>query len=94
MTEHLLHLASGNRSMDSEGSGDLHKRSKMSFQSDSFKVEISFAASIPLKSIALGPTGAEAENNAFDALRVLDVVLRQQAANRYLCCHSCFVLSC
>lgn len=94
MTDSVLHLANLSESMDNEGSCGLSKRSKRSFQSKSFKVEISYAASIPLKSIAVGLSGAEAENNAFNALRVLDVVLRQQAANRYLYCYSCLMLSC
>ncbi|XP_044465053.1 protein argonaute 16 isoform X3 [Mangifera indica] len=58
------------------------KRSKQCFQSKTFKVEISYAAKIPLKSIAIALKGNEVDNNAQDALRVLDIVLRQQAANR------------
>ncbi|XP_058005997.1 protein argonaute 16 isoform X2 [Hevea brasiliensis] len=58
------------------------KRSKRSFQSKTFKVEISYAAKIPLKSIALAFKGVESEHNNQDALRVLDIILRQQAANR------------
>ncbi|XP_020203105.1 protein argonaute 16 isoform X2 [Cajanus cajan] len=50
------------------------KRSKHSFQSKTFIVEISFVAKIPLQSIAL----KEVES---DALRVLDIVMRQRAAN-------------
>ncbi|CAL5394005.1 unnamed protein product [Camellia sinensis] len=57
------------------------KRSKRSFQSKSFNVEISYAAKIPLKSISLALQGSEVENIQ-DALRVLDIILRQQAANR------------
>ncbi|KAA8526554.1 hypothetical protein F0562_008243 [Nyssa sinensis] len=57
------------------------KRSKRSFQSKTFKVEISYAAKIPLKSISLALQGSPAENIQ-DALRVLDIILRQQAANR------------
>jgi eukaryotic translation initiation factor 2C len=48
-------------------------------------VEISFAAKIPLQSIALSLKGIESHANSQDALRVLDTVLRQRAANRYLC---------
>ncbi|XP_061342439.1 protein argonaute 16 [Gastrolobium bilobum] len=58
------------------------KRSKHSFQSKIFMVEISFAAKIPLQSIALALKGVESNTNSQDALRVLDIVLRQQAANR------------
>ncbi|KAG5545651.1 hypothetical protein RHGRI_017960 [Rhododendron griersonianum] len=57
------------------------KRSKHSFQSKAFNVEISYAAKIPLKSVSLTLQGAEAEKTQ-DALRVLDIILRQQAANR------------
>ena len=58
------------------------KRSKHSFQSKTFMVEISFAAKIPLQSIALSLKGVEPDANYQDVLRVLDIILRQQAANR------------
>ncbi|KAG8640543.1 protein argonaute 16 isoform X1 [Manihot esculenta] len=58
------------------------KRSKRAFHSKTFKVEISYAAKIPLKSIVLALKGVEADNSTQDALRVLDIILRQQAANR------------
>ncbi|GAV71984.1 PAZ domain-containing protein/Piwi domain-containing protein/DUF1785 domain-containing protein [Cephalotus follicularis] len=58
------------------------KRSKRSFQSQTFKLEISYSAKIPLKSVVLALKGIEAENCTQDALRVLDIILRQQAANR------------
>ncbi|KAH8489559.1 hypothetical protein H0E87_024974, partial [Populus deltoides] len=57
------------------------KRSKRSYWSKTFKVEISYAAKIPLKSIALALKGIEIDNSTQDALRVLDIILRQQAAN-------------
>ncbi|PRQ52666.1 putative post-transcriptional gene silencing PAZ-Argonaute family [Rosa chinensis] len=57
------------------------KRMKLSIQSKTFNVEISYAAKIPLKPIALALKGADADDGQ-DALRVLDIVLRQQAANR------------
>ncbi|KAF8410786.1 hypothetical protein HHK36_003323 [Tetracentron sinense] len=57
------------------------KRSRRSFQSKTFKVEISFAAKIPMRSIALALNGNEGESTQ-DALRVLDIILRQQAATR------------
>lgn len=59
------------------------KRSKCSFQSKTFMVGISFAAKIPMQSITLALKGVESDANSQDALRVLDIVLRQQAANRY-----------
>ncbi|KAK3404423.1 hypothetical protein EUGRSUZ_K00736 [Eucalyptus grandis] len=58
------------------------KRSKRSFQSRTFKVEISYAAKVPLKSILLGLKGKDKDNSAQDALRVLDIALRQTAAKR------------
>ncbi|KAF5746116.1 protein argonaute 16 [Tripterygium wilfordii] len=58
------------------------KRSKRHFRSKTFKIDISYAAKIPMKSIALALEGVEAENLTLDALRVLDIALRQQAADR------------
>lgn len=58
------------------------KRSKRSFQSKTFQVEISYAAKVPLKSIFLGLKGMDKDNNAQDALRVLDIALRQTVAKR------------
>lgn len=58
------------------------KRSKHSFQPQIFKVEISYAAKIPLRSISLALQGSKAEH-AQDALRVLDTILRQQASDRH-----------
>ncbi|KAJ1401480.1 Ribonuclease H superfamily [Sesbania bispinosa] len=55
---------------------------KRSFQSKAFMVEISFATKIPLQSVALSLKGIELDANCQDALRVLDIVLRQRAANR------------
>lgn len=49
--------------------------------SKTFKVEISYAAKIPLMSVARLLKGTEVDNSQ-DALRVLDIVLRQQAASR------------
>ena len=64
-------------------SGDADKRMKRcSSRSKSFNVEISYATKIPLKSIALALQGAEIENTQ-DALRVLDIILRQKAAKMY-----------
>ncbi|XP_043688821.1 protein argonaute 16-like [Telopea speciosissima] len=56
------------------------KRSKRSYQSKTFNVEINFATKIPLKSIASAIKGNEVGSTQ-DALRVLDIILRQQAAN-------------
>nr|GEY38255.1 protein argonaute 16 [Tanacetum cinerariifolium] len=61
--------------------GESAKRSKRSFQEKTFKVGISYAAKIPLKSVSLSLEGAVPEKLQ-DALRVLDIILRQQAAQR------------
>ncbi|KAG2712099.1 hypothetical protein I3843_04G101300 [Carya illinoinensis] len=58
------------------------KRLRRSLQSKTFKVELSYATKIPLRSIALALKGAAEDNNSQDALRVLDIILRQQAADR------------
>ncbi|XP_059664101.1 protein argonaute 16-like [Cornus florida] len=55
------------------------KRSKRSFREKIFKVKINYAAKIPLKSISLALQGRGGEH-VEDALRVLDIILRQQAA--------------
>ncbi|CAL5075297.1 unnamed protein product [Urochloa decumbens] len=57
------------------------KRVKRSHLAKKFIVTISYAAKIPLKSVALALRGSESEH-AQDALRVLDIVLRQQQAKR------------
>ncbi|XP_058180389.1 protein argonaute 16-like [Rhododendron vialii] len=57
------------------------KRSKHSFQPKIFKVEISYAAKIPLRSISLALQGSKAKH-AQDPLRVLDTILQQQASDR------------
>ncbi|KAL5707869.1 Protein argonaute 16 [Ranunculus cassubicifolius] len=58
-----------------------NKRVKHSLQSKAFNVEISYAAKIPMRPIALALQGRDVDNTG-DALRVLDIILRQQAAKR------------
>ncbi|CAD5168573.1 unnamed protein product, partial [Musa acuminata subsp. malaccensis] len=70
----------GDPSGDSLGEGD-QKRSRRSHFTRTFKVELSFAAKIPLKSIALALRGGESED-AQHALQILDIILRQQQAKR------------
>ncbi|CAI9090148.1 OLC1v1024853C2 [Oldenlandia corymbosa var. corymbosa] len=60
---------------------ETNKRTKLVLQSRKFEVGIAYAAKIPLKSISLSLEGAETADLS-DALRVLDTVLRQQAADR------------
>ncbi|XP_022728690.1 protein argonaute 4-like [Durio zibethinus] len=50
-------------------------------QSKTFNVEISFAAKIPMQAIQNALYGQESENSQ-QALRVLDIILRQHAAKR------------
>ncbi|KAK1295823.1 Protein argonaute 16 [Acorus calamus] len=57
------------------------KRSKRLHLEKTFNIEISYAAKIPMKSIALALNGIESEGTQ-DALRVLDIILRQQQARR------------
>lgn len=66
-----------------EGSfGEPGKRSRRSFYSKSYIVEIKYATKIPLNTVLLSLNGAESQK-VQDALRVLDIILRQQAAKRY-----------
>ncbi|KAF3622829.1 hypothetical protein FXO38_31083 [Capsicum annuum] len=57
------------------------KRLCRPYQSKTFKVEISFAAKIPMQAIANALRGQESENSQ-EALRVLDIILRQHAAKQ------------
>lgn len=82
LPELRIHLLCSSGSPTNNGSStEPSKRSKHSLQSKAFKVEISYAAKIPLKSLSLALKGAEIEY-VQDALRVLDIILRQQAAKR------------
>lgn len=62
------------------GDGD-RKRLRRPYQSKTFKVEISYAAKIPMQAIALALRGQESENSQ-EALRVYDIILRQHAARQ------------
>lgn len=57
------------------------KRLRRPYQSKTFKVEISFAAKIPMQAIGNALRGQESENSQ-EALRVLDIVLRQHASKQ------------
>lgn len=78
----LLH-SSKKEDLECDTPDGISKRSKHSFQPKTFSVSLTFAAKIPLNSIALAVRGEDVEHNCQDALRVLDTVLRQQAANRF-----------
>ncbi|KAA8550054.1 hypothetical protein F0562_001738 [Nyssa sinensis] len=73
----------GNCSPGSRGSPNENdrKRLRRPYQSKTFKVEISFAAKIPMQAIANALRGQESENSQ-EALRVLDIILRQHAAKQ------------
>jgi len=65
---------------DSPGGGD-KKRVRRSYQPKTFKVELSLAAKIPMSAIGQAIRGEESENS-LEALRVLDIILRQHSAKQ------------
>lgn len=65
---------------ESPGEGD-RKRQRRPFQSKTFRVEIRFAAKIPMQAIANALRGHDSESSQ-EALRVLDIILRQHAAKQ------------
>ncbi|XP_073272774.1 protein argonaute 4-like [Primulina huaijiensis] len=65
---------------DSPNESD-RKRMRRPYHSKTMKVEISFAAKIPIQAIANALRGQESENSQ-EALRVLDIILRQHAAKQ------------
>lgn len=73
----------GNASPDAHGSPNHtdRKRMRRPYQSKTFQVEISFAAKIPMQAIANALRGQESENFQ-EAVRVLDIILRQHAAKQ------------
>ncbi|KAJ4830357.1 Protein argonaute 16 [Turnera subulata] len=77
-TKHETEDTNGDLSLGADA-----KRSKRSLHSKTFLVEISYSAKIPLKPIALALKGLEPDHGTQDALRVLDIILRQQAAKRH-----------
>ncbi|CAM8969562.1 hypothetical protein QQ045_003373 [Rhodiola kirilowii] len=73
----------GNSSPGGDGSPNENDRKRMRrpYHSKTFKVEISFAAKIPMMAIANALRGQESENSQ-EAFRVLDIILRQHAAKQ------------
>ncbi|PHU00157.1 hypothetical protein BC332_29944 [Capsicum chinense] len=57
------------------------KRLRRLYQSKTFKVDISFTAKILMQSIANALRGQKSENSQ-EALRVLDIILRQHVAKQ------------
>ncbi|KAK6144115.1 hypothetical protein DH2020_020935 [Rehmannia glutinosa] len=78
-----LRMNNGNASPGGHGSPNESdkKRIRRPYQSKTFKVEISYAAKIPMQAIANVLRGQESENSQ-EALRVLDIILRQHAAKQ------------
>jgi eukaryotic translation initiation factor 2C len=79
----FVYRNNGNASPDGHGSpneGD-RKRLRRPYHSKTFKVEISFAAKIPMQAIANALRGQESENSQ-EAFRVLDIILRQHASKQ------------
>lgn len=72
-----------NASPEHDGSpnGEDRKRMRRPYRSKTYKVQISFAAKIPTQAIANALRGQETENS-MEALRVLDIILRQHAAKQ------------
>lgn len=75
------------RTAENGGSGSPNggdnKRMRRSSQSKTMKVDISFAAKIPVQAIGNALRGQDTENSQ-EALRVLDIILRQIAAKQYV----------
>ncbi|RZC56424.1 hypothetical protein C5167_015271 [Papaver somniferum] len=72
----------GSHGFDSPSEIECKRLKRCSYQAAKmFKVEIRFARKIPMKAIGLSLKGCNREG-AIDALRVLDVILKQQATER------------
>ncbi|CAI0452232.1 unnamed protein product [Linum tenue] len=73
----------GNVSPDAGGSPNDtdRKRMRRPYNSKTFIVQINFAAKIPMQAIASALKGVETESSQ-EALRVLDIILRQHAAKQ------------
>uniref|UniRef100_A0A453EQL1 PAZ domain-containing protein n=1 Tax=Aegilops tauschii subsp. strangulata TaxID=200361 RepID=A0A453EQL1_AEGTS len=57
------------------------KRVKRPYQTKTFKVELSFAARIPMSAIAMALKGQESEHTQ-EAIRVIDIILRQHSSKQ------------
>ncbi|XP_004501969.1 protein argonaute 4-like [Cicer arietinum] len=74
----------GSRSPDGNGNEDNEsdkKRMRRPYRAKTFRVEISFAAKIPMSAIVNALRGQESDNFQ-EAVRVLDIILRQHAAKQ------------
>jgi len=78
-----MYRNNGNVSPDGNGefSENDTKRMRRPNRAKTFKVEISFASKIPLQAIANALRGHDSDNYQ-EAIRVLDIILRQHAAKQ------------
>ncbi|KAF7029304.1 hypothetical protein CFC21_041093 [Triticum aestivum] len=70
-----------NGSPGNDSPGNDKKRVKRPYQTKTFKVELSFAARIPMSAIAMALKGQESEHTQ-EAIRVIDIILRQHSAKQ------------
>ncbi|WCJ28670.1 Argonaute family protein [Euphorbia peplus] len=81
----FLDNGTSNRKNNSDANGSPNendtKRMKRAFHSKTFKVEMTFATKIPMQAIKAALKGQESENSQ-EAIRVLDIILRQHAAKQ------------
>ncbi|KAI5674501.1 hypothetical protein M9H77_14865 [Catharanthus roseus] len=79
----VLEDVTSNRNNGNDGNGSPNdadrKRLRRPYHTKTFKVEISYAAKIPMQAIGNALRGHESENSQ-EAIRVLDIILRQHAA--------------
>nr|GEV94390.1 protein argonaute 4 [Tanacetum cinerariifolium] len=90
----VLENATSNRnngSASQENNAD-KKRLCRAYQSKTFKIELSFGAKIPMQAISQAVRGQEFENSQ-EALRVLDIILRQHAVRLLAWCKFRFSLA-
>jgi len=78
-----MYRNNGNVSPDGNGevSTNDKKRMRRPNRAKTFKVEISFASKIPLQAIVNALRGQDSDNYQ-EAIRVLDIILRQHAAKQ------------
>ncbi|KAF9613990.1 hypothetical protein IFM89_014790 [Coptis chinensis] len=81
--KHFATAGNGSPGGSRSPNGSDRKRFRRPYQSKSFKVQISYAVKIPMKSIASALRGQESENSQ-EAYSVLDIILRQNAAKKYV----------
>uniref|UniRef100_A0A0D9UZK6 Piwi domain-containing protein n=1 Tax=Leersia perrieri TaxID=77586 RepID=A0A0D9UZK6_9ORYZ len=73
--------AANGGSPGNDSPGNDKKRVRRPYQTKTFKVELNFAAKIPMNAIAQALRGQESENTQ-EAIRVIDIILRQHSAKQ------------